>query len=458
MASTQLHIVILAAGKGKRMHSETPKALHCIAGKPILGHVLRTARRLNPSKIHVVVGHKKEQIMAAYNQADINYVEQIEQNGTGDAVRQALPQIPDSANVLVMVGDVPLIEYETLSSLVEANNNFPLALLTGVVENPFGLGRITRDASHMVCGIVEQKDAKPSQLEINEINSGFISAQAGLLRKWLSKVGCKNAQNEVYLTDVVALAYQDGCPVQAVHPKHNREIIGINSRAELAKVERLFQQSQAESLMNNGVTLIDPQRIDVRGKVSVGTDTCIDINCILEGPDTKIGSHVSIAANCIIINSVIGDGCHIHANTVIENAVLGNDVNVGPFARLRPGTELADTVRVGNFVETKNAKLGVGSKANHLSYIGDAAVGAKTNIGAGVITCNYDGVNKFKTNIGNDVFIGSNSQLIAPVNIADGATVGAGSTINQDVKANQLAISRGRQRQIDDWQRPKKNQ
>lgn len=456
MSSANLEVIILAAGKGTRMKSSLPKILHCIGGEPLLAHVLGAAQALQPNRIHVVVGHQQAAVREAFAEEDVNWVEQTEQLGTGHAVQQALPLVADSAQVLMLSADVPLINPSTLARLVEQMQAFPLALLTAEVADPFGLGRILRDGDSVV-GIVEEKDCTPAQRTITEINSGIMCARASDLRGWLNQISSDNAQNEYYLTDIVELAYKDGNPIAAAHPEQLAEIEGINSRQQLAAVERHYQRQRAEQLMQAGVTVIDPTRLDIRGDVKVGTDTVLDINTVLIGP-TEIGANVTIAPNCTITASRIGDHSTVHANSVLEGATLAEHVNVGPFARLRPGTELAESVRIGNFVETKNAKLGAGAKANHLSYVGDATVGAKTNIGAGVITCNYDGANKHQTTIGEDVFVGSDSQLVAPVVIGDGATIGAGSTITNSVATNQLAISRGRQRQVENWKRPQKTQ
>ena len=454
-----MHIVILAAGKGSRMRSELPKVLHKVAGKSLLGHVIDSALELTPEKIHVVIGHGKEAVINTFAQHrskhQLNWVEQTEQLGTGHAVSQALPSINGDANVLMLTADVPLIKSTTLASMVSAMSSSPLALLTALVAEPFGLGRITRDDTDAVTGIIEQKDASAEQRKINEINSGIICADKKQLVTWLGQISNDNVQQEFYLTDVVALAYAAGNPIAALHPDTNSEVTGINSRVQLAEVERLFQAEQAERLMNDGVTIMDPSRIDLRGDIEIGRDSVIDVNVVLQGK-VKIGKHVYIAPNCIITDSILADNVTVHANTVIEGAELGRSVNVGPFARLRPGTKLADDVKIGNFVETKNAQLDVGAKVSHLSYVGDATVGSNTNIGAGVITCNYDGANKHKTTIGKNVFVGSDSQLVAPVEIEDGATIGAGSTITAKVEANKLAISRGKQRQIDGWKRPTK--
>lgn len=460
MTDRPLHVVILAAGKGNRMRSSTPKVLHHVAGKSLLGHVIDASLKLEPARIHVVVGHGKEQVIAELAEhsanAKLNWVEQREQLGTGHAVAQALPSIDDNANVLMLTADVPLIQVKTLRAMNDSMSTHPLALLTAIVDDPTGLGRITRDNGDAVTGIVEQKDANAMQREIKEINSGIICAHADQLRTWLEKIDANNAQQEYYLTDVVGLAQKAGNPIAALHPLESSEVMGINDRSQLASAERLYQRHCAERLMRAGVTIVDPYRIDIRGEVEIGEDTSIDVNVVIEGP-TIIGRNVKIAPNCVITASKLADNVSIHANTVIEHAELASGVNVGPFARLRPGTKLSEDVKIGNFVETKNAHLAAGAKVNHLSYVGDATVGTNTNIGAGVITCNYDGAYKHQTTIGNDVFVGSDCQLIAPVTIEDGATVGAGSTITSNVKQDSLAISRAKQRQISGWQRPTKD-
>ena len=457
MTNKPLHIVILAAGKGSRMRSTLPKVLHKVAGKSLLAHVVDSALTLNPVQIHVVVGHGKDQVIDAFEshpkKALLTWVEQTEQLGTGHAVAQAIPMIGDNASVLMLTADVPLIKPDTLASMVDAMQSVPLALLTAIVDNPFGLGRIIRDDTNSVTGIIEEKDASDSVRQITEINSGIICAHKGALVQWLNKVDNDNAQEEYYLTDVVGLAHASGAAIATMQPQDNTEINGINSRSQLALVERLYQLEQAETLMASGVTIIDPARFDVRGDVTIGEDCVIDVNVVIEGP-TKIGRNVKIAPNCVIQGSRIADGATIYANTVIENSVLGADVLIGPFARLRPGSNLANKVKIGNFVETKNVQLSEGVKVNHLSYVGDASVGENTNIGAGVITCNYDGANKHQTTIGRDVFVGSDCQLIAPVTVADEATVGAGSTITSNVGKGELAISRSKQRKIEGWQRP----
>lgn len=461
MTKPPLEIAILAAGKGSRMRSSLPKVLHQVAGKPLLGHVIDTALQLQPSKIHVVVGHAKDQVISAFKGHDLgdvelNWVEQLEQLGTGHAVQQVMPDVSDDAYLLMLTADVPLINSATLSPMVASMAAFPLALLTANFSDPTGLGRIIRDESDGVCGIVEQKDASKEQAAIQEINSGILCARANDLKNWLSELSNDNAQQEYYLTDIVKIAYAAGNPITAYQPASNVEVEGINNRVQLARVERIHQHRRAEQLMESGVTIIDPGRIDIRGDVQIGIDTIVDINAVIVGP-TVIGSNVTIAPNCTITASEIGNNTHIHANTVIEQTKIGEFVNVGPFARLRPGTQLNNEVRIGNFVETKNAVLDKGAKANHLSYVGDTMVGENTNIGAGVITCNYDGAFKHQTIIGKDVFVGSDSQLVAPVEIEDGATIGAGSTITSNVKKDQLAISRARQRLINNWKRPKKD-
>ena len=455
MSIKPLEIIILAAGKGSRMKSSVPKVLHKIAGTSLLGHVLNAANQLSPQKIHVVVGHGKELVINEFGDIPINWVEQNEQLGTGHAVLQVLPLVSEDSNVLMLTADVPLIRSDTLNLLNDAMSAFPLALLTAQIADPSGLGRIIRDASDGVCGIIEHKDASASQRNINEINSGIMCARGNDLKRWLDKVGNDNTQKEYYLTDIVEIAYAEGNPITACQPTNAGEVDGINTRSQLAIVERHYQYKRAEELMAEGVTLMDPARIDIRGEVEIGPDTTIDINTVIVGP-SKIGSNVNIGPNCMISASTIGNGTTIHANSVIESSSIHEQVNIGPFARLRPGTELLNKVKIGNFVETKNARLEAGAKVNHLSYVGDATVGQDTNIGAGVITCNYDGADKHKTDIGRDVFVGSNSQLVAPVVIGDGATIGAGSTITSDVEAQALAISRARQRKIQGWQRPEK--
>jgi len=460
MPSPSLHVVILAAGKGSRMYSELPKVLHKVANKSLLEHVIDAALGVSPNRIHIVVGHGKEQVIEAlaphpYSK-NFNWITQSKQLGTGHAVMQALPSIDSNSNVLILTADVPLLQSSSLASLIDMMETSPLAILTAIMEDPFGLGRIVRDDTDKVIGIVEEKDACEEEREIQEINSGIMCAHVTQLGNWLSKIKNNNVQQEYYLTDIANLAFQTGNPISTLQVAHNDEVSGINNRAQLALAERAYQRRQVERFMSQGVTIIDPARVDIRGDVNIGADTILDINTVLEGP-MSIGSNVYIGPNCVISASTIADNVTIHPHTVIENAELASGTNVGPFARLRPGTKLGANVKIGNFVETKNAQLAAGAKVNHLSYVGDATVGSNTNIGAGVITCNYDGAHKHQTKIGENVFVGSDSQLIAPINIADGATIGAGSTITNNVDENQLAISRTKQKQINGWQRPTKN-
>ena len=452
-----LHIIVLAAGKGSRMRSEQPKVLHEIGGQPLLAHVLNTARSLDPTGIHVVVGHGKDQIQDRFDDdTSLNWVIQEQQLGTGHAVAQALPNIDGPANILMLTADVPLLSQTSLESMLKSMNASPLTLLTALIDDATGLGRIQRDDSNAVIGIIEHKDASAEQRNNKEINSGIICADLGGLKTWLQQVGNSNAQGEYYLTDIVSIAASEGCPIAAIHPKQSSEVMGINSRNQLAVAERQYQSNLAQNLMASGVTIIDPARIDIRGDVSIAADTVIDVNVVIEGP-TTIGGNCYIGPNTYISQSNIQAGVTIHPNCVIDQSTISSGANIGPFARLRPGTALAENVRIGNFVETKNASIAAESKINHLSYVGDANVGRDTNIGAGVITCNYDGANKHQTIIGDQVFVGSDCQLIAPVEIEDGATIGAGSTITSNIGANQLALSRAKQRTIDNWKRPSKN-
>ena len=449
-----LDIVILAAGQGTRMRSALPKVLHPVAGKPMLGHVIDTARALAPRKIHVVIGHGAERVRERLAADDVHFVLQAEQLGTGHAVAQAVPGI-DAERVLVLYGDVPLIQADTLRRLLERSSVDQAALLSVVMQDPTGYGRILRDEAGRVLGIVEQKDATPEQRAIKEGNTGIFALPGKRLGDWLSRLSNNNAQGEYYLTDVVALAVADGIPVVTEHPQDELEVLGANDRMQLAQLERYYQQRAARRLMTQGVTLLDPARFDLRGEVTVGRDVQIDINVILEGK-VVIEDGVQIGPNCVIKNSTLRRGAIVKANSHLEGAELGEGADCGPFARLRPGAKLGAKAHVGNFVELKNAVLGEGAKAGHLSYLGDAEIGARTNIGAGTITCNYDGANKFKTVMGEDVFIGSNSSLVAPVTLGDGATTGAGSTVTQDVPAKALAVGRAKQRNIEGWKRPTK--
>ncbi|OZG73218.1 UDP-N-acetylglucosamine diphosphorylase/glucosamine-1-phosphate N-acetyltransferase [Hahella sp. CCB-MM4] len=449
-----LHIVILAAGQGTRMRSELPKVMHRLAGKPLVQHVIDTASTLSPAGMHLVYGHKGEVVKEGVQGSHLHWAHQKEQLGTGHAVAQALPEIPENSQVLVLYGDVPLTSSATLQSFFQLSTG-RLGILTVELEDATGYGRIVRNDQGNVVEIVEQKDANEVQRKIREINTGIMSIPAGKLKEWLPKLSNSNAQGEYYLTDVVAMAVADGTEIVTSGPEFLHEVEGVNNRIQLAALERAYQRQIAHQLMINGATLRDPERIDVRGELSTGQDVEIDVNCIFEG-EVSIGDRVSIGANCIIRNAQIADDVVIEANSIIEDSVVGESATIGPFARLRPGTELGPKAKIGNFVETKKAKIGEGSKVNHLSYVGDAFVGQKVNVGAGTITCNYDGVNKFQTTIGDNVFVGSNTALVAPVDIAEGATIGAGSTVTKNVDKDQLAIARGKQRNIDGWQRPVK--
>ncbi|MEZ3186827.1 bifunctional UDP-N-acetylglucosamine diphosphorylase/glucosamine-1-phosphate N-acetyltransferase GlmU [Pseudomonas sp. LM13] len=450
-----LDIVILAAGQGTRMRSALPKVLHPVAGQSMLGHVISTARALQPRSIQVVIGHGAEQVRQRLVGDDLNYVVQAEQLGTGHAVAQALPNL-SAERVLILYGDVPLIEAETLQRLLQKVGPEQLALLTVTLDDPTGYGRIVRDAHGEVQAIVEHKDASAEQKAIREGNTGILAVPGSRIGEWLGRLSNSNAQGEYYLTDVIAMAVADGLRVATEQPQDAMEVQGANDRIQLAELERHYQLRAARRLMAQGVTLRDPSRFDLRGDVSVGRDVLIDVNVVLEG-EVVIEDDVQIGPNCVIKDSTLRRGAIVKANSHLDGAVVGEGADCGPFARLRPGSTLGAKAHVGNFVEMKNASLGDGAKAGHLSYLGDAEIGARTNIGAGTITCNYDGANKFKTVMGEDVFIGSNSSLVAPLNLGDGATTGAGSTITADVPAHTLALGRGRQRNIDGWQRPVKN-
>lgn len=450
-----LDILVLAAGKGTRMRSDLPKVLHPIGGKPLVQHVLDTARQVGGDRIMVIVGHGAELVEERMAADDVSFVLQAQQLGTGHAVQQALPQLRNDATVLILYGDVPLTRAETLQKLIAGVSENQMGLLTVNMQNPSGYGRIVRDAKGAVIAIVEHKDASEEQRQIAEINTGIMAVKAAHLQKWLPQLHNNNAQGEYYLTDIIALAKADGVTIHVEQPDAVEEVEGINNRQQQAALERFYQQQQANELMVAGVTLLDPARFDCRGQIKAGRDVVIDINCVFEG-DVELGDGVVIEPNCIIINSKIGNNTHIKANSHIEEAVIAENCDVGPYARLRPGSQLANGAKIGNFVETKKALIGEGSKVNHLSYIGDTTIGKKANIGAGTITCNYDGVNKFKTEIGDNAFIGSNSALVAPVKVGKNATVGAGSIITKDVGDDQLAVARSRQRNIEGWDRPTK--
>lgn len=449
----KLRVVILAAGKGTRMRSELPKVLHKVANKPMVEHVIDTARSLKPDAINLIYGHGGDQLKQAIAGDDLTWVEQREQLGTGHAVQQVIPHLKSSEKVIILYGDVPLLTESTLIKLVTASANTSLGLLTMTLAEPTGYGRIVRNERRSVTGIVEQKDANAQQLAIKEVNTGIMIADSDKLKSWLENLSNDNAQKEYYLTDIVAMAAREGVNIATAQPDNAQEVEGANNRQQLASLERALQQRQAEELMTQGVTLIDPARFDCRGKLSAGSDVTIDINAVFEG-NVVLGDRVVIEPNCVIRNSVIGDDTVIRANSHIEDAKVAKGCKVGPFARLRPGAELADEAQVGNFVEMKKSRLGKGSKASHLTYLGDTQVGEYANIGAGTITCNYDGVNKALTEIGDGAFIGSNSSLVAPVAIGKNATVGAGSVITRAVADDELAVARGKQRNISGWQRP----
>jgi len=449
-----LEIVILAAGQGTRMRSALPKVLHPVAGNSMLGHVIHSARQLDPQRIHVVIGHGADAVRERLAADDLNFVLQDKQLGTGHAVAQAVPFIT-ADTVLILYGDVPLIEVETLQRLLKQVGPEQLGLLTVELDDPTGYGRIVRDADGKVVAIVEQKDADEATRAITEGNTGILAVPGKRLGDWTGRLSNNNAQGEYYLTDVIAMAVSDGLIVATEQPHDAMEVQGANDRKQLAELERHYQLRAARRLMAQGVTLRDPARFDVRGEVTVGRDVLIDINVILEGR-VVIEDDVIIGPNCVIKDSTLLKGVVIKANSHLDGAVMGEGSDAGPFARLRPGTVLEARAHVGNFVELKNAHLGQGAKAGHLTYLGDAVIGARTNIGAGTITCNYDGVNKHKTIMGEDVFIGSNNSLVAPVDISSGATTAAGSTITQDVAPAQLAVGRARQKNIDGWKRPEK--
>ncbi|MGF1701868.1 bifunctional UDP-N-acetylglucosamine diphosphorylase/glucosamine-1-phosphate N-acetyltransferase GlmU [Photobacterium makurazakiensis] len=446
--------VILAAGKGTRMYSNLPKVLHTLAGKPMAKHVIDTCAGLGANQIHLVYGHGGEQMQSVLQAEPVNWVLQAEQLGTGHAVNQACPDLSDDDKVLILYGDVPLISAQTLENLLDAQPRGGIALLTVVLDDPTGYGRIVRRNGPVVA-IVEQKDASEEQKLIKEINTGVMVANGGDLKRWLSELKNENAQGEYYLTDIIEIAHNEGRAVEAVHPVRAIEVEGVNNRIQLAKLERAFQSMQAERLLEQGVMLRDPARFDLRGELQCGTDIEIDVNVIIEG-SVSIGNNVVIGAGCVLKDCEIDDNTIIRPYSVIEGATVGEDCTVGPFTRLRPGAELVGDSHVGNFVEMKKARLGKGSKANHLTYLGDADIGERVNIGAGTITCNYDGANKFKTEIGDDVFVGSDTQLIAPVKIAKGATIGAGATINRNIGEGELVITRAPARTIKGWKRPEK--
>lgn len=453
-----LNIVILAAGLGKRMQSNLPKVLHTIAGRPMLAHVLDGARALNADSIVVVVGHGADHVREAFSaQTDLQFALQQPQLGTGHAVQQAIPLLKEDGEddvTVVLYGDVPLVQLETLQALLIARQN-GLAVLTEILDDPTGYGRIVRDADGAVSAIVEHKDASESELVIKEVNTGIVAAPTAALKRWLSKLSNNNAQGEYYLTDIIGMAVTEGIKVEVAHPQASFETLGVNSRLQQAQLERLWQAEQARRQLDAGVTLADPARFDVRGQLTCGRDVFIDVGCVFEG-SVSLDDGVRIGPHCVLRDVAIGAGTLVEAYSHLDHARVGMDARIGPYARLRPGAELANQTHVGNFVEIKNTHLGEGSKANHLAYVGDADIGARVNIGAGTITCNYDGVNKFRTVIEDDAFIGSDTQLVAPVRVGRGATIGAGTTLTRDAPPEQLTISRVKQTTIAGWTRPVK--
>lgn len=452
--SSNLSIVILAAGKGTRMYSDIPKVMHTLAGRPLLAHVIEAAQQMHPCDITVVTGHGADQVEAAFADHDINWVLQEQQLGTGHAVQQAIETVKGD-QVLVLYGDVPLMSVATLNALIDLKGDKKLAILSVDLANPKGYGRIIRAGDGAVKKIVEHKDASAAEKKITEGNTGILVATRDALTGWLASLDNNNSQGEYYLTDCVSACVAEGQSVVAKMTDNEAEVLGVNNKVQLHTLERYYQQSQAQQLLQQGVTLLDANRFDNRGKLECGKDVSIDINCVFEG-NVTLEDNVEIGPNCIINNAHIGKGTKILANCVIEDSKMGGNCMIGPFARLRPGADLRESAKAGNFVEIKKSIIGKGSKVNHLTYIGDTEMGTNVNIGAGTITCNYDGVNKHKTVMGDNVFIGSNSALVAPVTINDGATIGAGSTINKDAAANKLTIERSRQMTLDGWQRPKK--
>jgi bifunctional UDP-N-acetylglucosamine pyrophosphorylase / glucosamine-1-phosphate N-acetyltransferase len=450
----ELDIVILAAGKGTRMHSQIPKVLHTLAGKPMVQHVLDTALGLQPDRTHVVIGHGADQLREALAENAVQFAVQAEQKGTGHAVAQALEQL-GSGKVLILYGDVPLLQRESLSELLAHVDEQHMGLLTVTLADPLGYGRIVRDDAGEAVAIVEQKDASSAELAITECNTGIMAMTSTQLKRWLPQLSADNAQGEYYLTDVIAMAAAEGIKVCTAQPASAVEVEGVNNRAQMARLERVYQRQLADRLMAKGVALADPERLDVRGRLTCGHDVFIDVGCVFEG-EVELGEGVRIGPYCVIKNSTIGAESVVDTHSVIERTVAAGLNQIGPFARLRPGTRLAVKAKVGNFVETKNADVGEGSKINHLSYVGDTRLGRDVNVGAGTITCNYDGANKHHTEIGDNAFIGSNTALVAPVTVGKGATIGAGSTIAKDVTDYALAVTRGRQLEKIDWLRPSK--
>ncbi len=444
-------IVILAAGQGTRMRSAKPKVLHTIAGKPMVEHVINQAQSIPDSRIHLVVGHGAEQVKAALSDYSVNFVTQSEQLGTGHAVAQALPSLTEGSRVLILYGDVPLTPADVMTAMLSQVTANSMSLLTVELANPQGYGRIVRQ-SGAITAIVEHKDASDDQRQIREINTGIMAVSQSHLAKWLPTLSSDNAQSEYYLTDIIAMAASEQVAVVGSQPAFEQLVQGVNNRQQQAELERWFQRQLAEQLMAEGATLADPARIDIRGELSTGSDCFIDINTLFEGK-VELGNNVTVGANCILKNCTVADGSVIEPNSIIDQSTVAENCTVGPYARLRPGTELAIGAKIGNFVETKKSLIGEGAKVNHLTYIGDAEIGAKVNVGAGTITCNYDGVNKFKTVVGSGAFIGSNTSLVAPVSVGENAVIGAGSTITKDVEDNALSVARGRQLTKSNWKK-----
>lgn len=454
-----LQIIILAAGQGKRMYSNTPKVLHPIAGKPMLARVVDTALQLNPNAIHVIYGHGGESLKQALPDLPVHWVHQAEQLGTGHAVMQALPHLPSDSQVLVLSADVPLIHTSTLLSLIECTKTNPscLALLVACFENPYGLGRIIRNNQGEISTIVEEKDATTQEKNVKEIYTGICCTNSDNFAKWLPQLNNDNAQSEYYLTEIIRLASKESTAITSLTVHDHSEIQGVNNRLQLQELERIFQKRTAEQLLAQGVGIADAARIDIRGRLHCGKDVFIDVNCVFKG-EVHLGNDCIIGPNCVLSDVTLADGCEVHANSVLEGTTLGERCHIGPFARLRAGTKLAAECKIGNFVETKKAEFGEGSKASHLSYLGDVLIGKEVNIGAGTITCNYDGVNKHQTIIEDGAFIGSDTQLVAPVTVGAQATIGAGSTIRRNAPAGELTLSETKQKTLQGWKRPVKKE
>lgn len=450
-----LSVVILAAGQGKRMKSDLPKVLQPLAGRPLLKHVIDTARQLEPSSVHVVYGHGGDRVREVLKNEQVSWVMQAEQLGTGHAVMQAAKHLKDDEVALVLYGDVPLTRAATLDELLSLAGAKAMSVLTVNLEDPTGYGRVIRDSKGQVQKIVEQKDASKKELLVQECNSGMMAMQAKLLKGWLSRLSNDNAQGEYYLTDVIAMAVKDGIKVNPLIVQSATEVLGVNDKVQLAEVEAAHRREKARELMLAGVTVVDPARIDIRGTVTTGKDVYLDVNVLLEGK-VSLGDRVHIGPNCVIKDCQIGEDTEVLPNSVLDKAVIGPQCHIGPFARLRPSSTLARGVHIGNFVEVKNSTIAEGSKANHLTYLGDSIVGSKVNVGAGTVTCNYDGANKSQTHIDDGVFVGSGSMLVAPVRVGAGATIGAGSTITKDVPAGKLTVARAKQVTIENWKRPVK--